>query len=403
MAAIKGMQLAEAGHLGVIVFARQFYNSLADSSFFEVSACIQETPFLAAYYDVGKEVIRTKNGRISFSFIGLARNISGVKSKARVFLTWIDEAEDLTQDALDDLIPTIKRESQSELWVTWNPKDENSPIDNYLRKNPPENSMVVSVNWSDNKLFPAGLEEVRQYDLKNKPKQYEHIWEGGYKTSGGGEELNRNWFVRHEGYEPEQVRMMNKYIIVDPARTKNENSDYTSMILVGLNHDNHRYVLDMVRDKLNLSERWEAMRRMHIKWKPQNVYYKKTGAEAEIEAFQLFMHDSQYRFKITSLVESANAESKVGRIRRIIPDLQSGRWLFPKTAYKLTWDGNDTDQMAQFITQEVMSFPYAKHDDMLDALSGAYDIAEVWPSGATELQYSYLRQSVHNHLPDLPG
>jgi phage terminase large subunit len=72
-------------------------NSLADSSFAEVKAAILEEPWLAANYDVGKEYIRTADGRIEFAFIGLRHNIESVKSKARIHLLWVDEAEQVSE------------------------------------------------------------------------------------------------------------------------------------------------------------------------------------------------------------------------------------------------------------------------------------------------------------------
>ena len=48
---------------------------------------------------------------------------------------------------------------------------------------------------------------------------------------------------------------MNRYIIVDPASSKEKRSDYTVMLVLGLGKDGNYYVVDGVRDRLNLSER----------------------------------------------------------------------------------------------------------------------------------------------------
>ena len=37
-------------------------------------------------------------------------------------------------------------------------------------------------NWRDNPRFPAVLERQRQRDLRDRPEQYDHIWEGGFKS-----------------------------------------------------------------------------------------------------------------------------------------------------------------------------------------------------------------------------
>ena len=82
MAALKGYQHGMAGTSGIILCARQFMNSLEDSSLEEVKRAIEDVPFLAAYYDVGDKYIKSRDGRISFAFAGLDRNIASIKSSA---------------------------------------------------------------------------------------------------------------------------------------------------------------------------------------------------------------------------------------------------------------------------------------------------------------------------------
>jgi phage terminase large subunit len=41
---------------------------------------------------------------------------------------------------------------------------------------------VVEMNWRDNPWFPAILERKRLKDERERPEQYDHIWEGGFKT-----------------------------------------------------------------------------------------------------------------------------------------------------------------------------------------------------------------------------
>jgi phage terminase large subunit len=37
---------------------------------------------------------------------------------------------------------------------------------------------IVEMNWRDNPRFPEKLERERQRDLKERPEQYDHVWEG---------------------------------------------------------------------------------------------------------------------------------------------------------------------------------------------------------------------------------
>jgi phage terminase large subunit len=189
MAAVRGYIHGMAGESGVILCARQFMNSLEDSSLEECKRAIEEEPFLAAYYEIGEKFIRSKDGRISFTFAGLDRNIASIKSKGRLLLCWVDEAEPVTDEAWLTLIPTLREEGSgwnAELWVTWNPKRKTAPCEGRFRFSDDPLTKVVELNWRDNPKFPAKLERDRQRDLKERPDQYGHVWEGEYATAIAG-------------------------------------------------------------------------------------------------------------------------------------------------------------------------------------------------------------------------
>lgn len=189
MAAIKALMWAAEGRDGVVVCARQFMNSIDDSSMAEVKMAINDEPWLAQHFEIGEKFIRTKNRKVSFVFAGLARNINSLKSKARVLLCWVDEAEEVPEKAWETLIPTI-REEGSELWVTWNPKRRASATDKRFRQshaaaNDPSYK-VIELNWRDNPRFTAKLEKQRTDWLRDNADSYDHVWEGGYASSTRG-------------------------------------------------------------------------------------------------------------------------------------------------------------------------------------------------------------------------
>jgi phage terminase large subunit len=185
MAAVQGYIHGNAGTTGIILCARQFMNSLEDSSLEEVKRAIESVDFLKAWYDIGDKYIKSKCGRISFAFAGLDRNIASIKSKGRILLCWVDEAEPVSDEAFTTLIPTLREEDSdwnAELWLTWNPKRKNAAVEKRFRHSTDPLVKIVQVNWRDNPKFPAKLERDRQRDLVERPDQYEHVWEGAYAT-----------------------------------------------------------------------------------------------------------------------------------------------------------------------------------------------------------------------------
>lgn len=211
-------------------------------------------------------------------------------------------------------------------------------------------------------------------------------------------EFEQTWFKRHNGISQDDADEWNKYIIVDPTRTKNAGSDNAAMAVIGLAPDGNRYVLEIVRDKMDLPDRYRELTRLVKNWEPHHVYYKKTTAENEIEAIELFQQRDNYRYTVTPLAERGDKNT---RIRRMVPDLEAGRWYFPRNAWRKMWDGDHRDQMADFMLEEVAPFPFADYDDMLDCLSGAYDVTEQWPHGTnkTRARGSFLPRSYSQMVP----
>ncbi|MFU2111222.1 PBSX family phage terminase large subunit, partial [Glaesserella parasuis] len=98
----------------------------------EIKQAIQSEAWLADFFEVGEKYVRTKCGRISYIFTGLRHNLDSIKSKARILLAWIDEAE-----------------SGSEIWLTWNPEKKGSATDLRFRQHQDESMAIVEMNYSD--------------------------------------------------------------------------------------------------------------------------------------------------------------------------------------------------------------------------------------------------------------
>ncbi|EMI1756577.1 TPA: phage terminase large subunit [Proteus mirabilis] len=196
MSAVKAYQAAEQGISGVILCGREFMNSLEESSMEEVKQAIRSIPWLNDYFDIGEKYIRTKCKRVNYVFCGLRHNLDSIKSKARILLAWVDEAESVSDLAWKKLRPTV-RESGSEIWVTWNPEKDGSATDKRFRKTPPKNSIIVEMNYNDNPWFPDVLEEERLDDLNSlEYSDYAWIWEGAYLENSDKQVLANKYVVQ---------------------------------------------------------------------------------------------------------------------------------------------------------------------------------------------------------------
>jgi predicted phage terminase large subunit-like protein len=193
--------------------------------------------------------------------------------------------------------------------------------------------------------------------------------------------FKREWLRHYKRVT--NVARMNGYIMVDAASSKKKGSDYTGMKVVGLNVDRKRYVLDMVRDRLNLKERSDRLFALHRKWSDaglriQEVRYERYGLMADVEHLKARMEAENYRFKI---VEVGGITSKHDRIKRLIPLFEQGEIWLPESLHVADWQRVPVDLVRSFVEEEYMAFPVGMHEDMLDALARMEepDLKLVWP------------------------
>ncbi|MES2183017.1 MAG: hypothetical protein V4505_00595 [Pseudomonadota bacterium] len=180
---------------------------------------------------------------------------------------------------------------------------------------------------------------------------------------GEGAEFGLAWVLRYTVAPPR----LNKVVLVDPAGGRSKDSgDFTCMWVLGLAADENIYVLDCVRDRLNLTERTAALMALHRKWKPLEVRYEQYGLQADIEAIRGEQERQQYRFRIT---EVGGGVKKEDRIRRLVPLFENGRLYLPLALPYRDLAGQQRDLVKEFLEQEYAAFPVGRTDDMLDALA----------------------------------
>lgn len=161
-----------------VLCTREFQKTIADSVHKLLKDTIQRLN-LEYMFDVTDNVIRCTNGS-EFIFLGLHANVSSIKSLEGVDICWIEEAETVAEESWRTLIPTIRKEG-SEIWVTFNPRDEKDATSKRFLTNPPPNSWCIEVNWRDNKFFPSTLRAEMEHDYRVDPDSAAHVWGGKFR------------------------------------------------------------------------------------------------------------------------------------------------------------------------------------------------------------------------------
>jgi phage terminase large subunit len=148
---------------------------------------------LDSFYQVKDKEIVARNGSM-FIFEGLRHNITKIKSMEGIDICWVEEAERVSEASWKVLIPTI-RKSGSEIWVTFNPDDENDPTYKRFIKNSPPDAIVVKVNFDQNPWFTDELRKEMEYDFRVDPDSAAHIWGGECRKISDAQVLKGKWVI----------------------------------------------------------------------------------------------------------------------------------------------------------------------------------------------------------------
>lgn len=175
----------------------------------------------------------------------------------------------------------------------------------------------------------------------------------------------------------------NIYITIDPARSKNQGSDYTAMCVLALAPDQNFYLIDGVRKRMKGLEKIHTLFELHRKWhaktkKPPKVGIEQVGLAEDIHYMKAHMEEVSYRFPLNE-IKPPPRTSKEDRIRRLIPFMEQGRIYFAEDIYYKNEKGLSENLINAIVEKELLLFPRSQHDDFIDALSMIFDMSYIFP------------------------
>lgn len=169
-----------------ILCTRELQSSIRDSVHKLISDIISEYG-LEADFVIGRDNITSTAGS-EFMFTGLKANGSKIKSTEGIDIAYVEEAENITAENWELLIPTIRKDG-SEIIVVFNPRDQLD--DTYVRFIKPhlqelestgsyddDTYSIIRMNYSDNPYLPEESRREMERTKQSDYQKYLHTWEG---------------------------------------------------------------------------------------------------------------------------------------------------------------------------------------------------------------------------------
>lgn len=182
--AAKSQALAAIGILesyiddGVILCCREIQKSVSDSIYSMLVSYIEDKGLDKDFKILNTSITNIRTGA-EFIFAGLKSNITSIKSINKLRVVLVDEAENVSQNSWDILLPT-PRYGAVRIYVVFNPRFEDDPTyQEFVAKND-DRKLVIDIQYTDNPWFPPSLERQRQRDAKGDAGRYAWIWKGKF-------------------------------------------------------------------------------------------------------------------------------------------------------------------------------------------------------------------------------
>lgn len=294
---------------------------------------------------------------------------------------------------------------------------EDDPTGNLLKdggwthlKLPAETNGDIEITLGDKKwnmkagdlLFPARLS--REILDRTRLDMSEYHYVGQYlqePVPAGGGEFQEEWLQLYSqgSIKPKE---MNIVILVDPAggeelnKKKKKTGDWSVFQVWGLGTDNNYYLLDMIRDRLNPTDRVETLFILHRKWnelsgKPPKCGYERYGMMSDIHYIKERQKQEAYHF---NLIELGGQMQKEERIRQLIPPMQQSRIYIPGTLPYIDVEGRKFDLIVE-LKGEMASFPRSRYDDCLDCAARLFtpELFLSFPAPRANLVQKAIRKS----------
>lgn len=155
------------------VCGRETQNSINESVYSLLADLIRVNQL---NFDVQASKIESRTTQAPIAFRGFreqgAFNIQGMEG---IDIVWIDEAQAITKQTLDVLIPTIRKD-KAKIFFTMNRHVYNDPV--YAMLKGRDDCLHIHIDYFDNPFCTNALKREAEECRKKNEKDYNHIWLG---------------------------------------------------------------------------------------------------------------------------------------------------------------------------------------------------------------------------------
>jgi phage terminase large subunit len=170
---------------------RQFQNKIADSVYTLLEFRAKEFGIYDQFRWLETTIVHKRTGS-EFIFYGIARNLSEIKSMEGVDIAWHEECQLMTKEQWLTIDPTL-RKNHSQHWMIFNPRLINDFTYQHFVLNPPEDTIVRKINYTENPFLSDTIKKRIAAFKKSNPDDFAHVYLGEPLTDDDNAVIKRSW------------------------------------------------------------------------------------------------------------------------------------------------------------------------------------------------------------------
>tara|TARA_B100000768_G_scaffold50555_1_gene49368 strand:+ start:3570 stop:5234 length:1665 start_codon:yes stop_codon:yes gene_type:complete len=239
-------------------------------------------------------------------------------------------------------------------------------------------------------LWPErfSLEDLERRQRLN-PREFASLYQQTPYIQGGNLIRSSWWRTYPEDMKPEKFSSL--IIAADTAFKARQDSDYSVMMVMGLDTTGDIYIIDCVRERFEFPELKRRMIQLNNQWRGRGL----RGIYIEDKASGQSLIQELKRESGVSVIPYRVSTDKVTRLSAVLPIIEGGRVFIPSSAVWL-----------DAFHDECQTFPAGTHDDMVDAMAIGLDVLARTPSTGEYYQPPQFslpksKDSMWNHTSDL--
>ena len=206
------------------------------------------------------------------------------------------------------------------------------------------------------------LDDLERRERLN-PREFASLYQQSPYIQGGNLIKSHWWRTYPADMRPERFNSL--IIAADTAFKAKQTSDYSVMMVMGLDATGDMYVVDAVRERFEFPDPKRRMIMLNNQWRGRGL----RGIYIEDKASGQSLIQELRRESGISVVPYKVGSDKVTRLSSVLPLIEGGRVFIPDQAPWL-----------DAFYDECQTFPSGTHDDMVDALSIGLDVLARTPS-----------------------